>query len=154
VWRWDRALLLVAFAGPLRRSEVTALRTRDTVLTSEAILILHPRTLIIQRGSEAQTCPVAAVRAYLEATHIASGPLWRTSEATCDYVADDIGDTGGPGAFVFFTTRISIDGRHASLEAASYVSAAEVHQPARQSADRMVYASRCHDEGPCRVVDL
>ena len=73
----DRALLLVAFAGPLRRCEVTALRTQDTVLTSEAILVLHPRTLIIQRGSETQTCPVAAVRAYLEATHIVSGPLWR-----------------------------------------------------------------------------
>jgi hypothetical protein len=63
--------------GPLRRREVTALTARGTILTGEAILIRHPRTLVIQRGSEAQTCPVAAVRAYLDAAHIVSGPLWR-----------------------------------------------------------------------------
>jgi site-specific recombinase XerD len=73
----DRALLLVAFAGPLRRCELTALRTQDLILTGEAIVLLHPRRLIIQRGTEPETCPVTAVREYLAATRISSGPLWR-----------------------------------------------------------------------------
>lgn len=32
---------------------------------------------MIQRGSETETCPVAALRAYLDAAPIVSGPLWR-----------------------------------------------------------------------------
>jgi hypothetical protein len=32
---------------------------------------------MIQCGSEVETCPVAALRAYLDAAHIVSGPLWR-----------------------------------------------------------------------------
>ena len=73
----DRSLLLAGFAGPLRRREVTEIQYEGIVLTGEAIIIVHPRKLMIQRGSETETCPVAALRAYLDAAPIVSGPLWR-----------------------------------------------------------------------------
>jgi len=73
----DRSLLLAAFAGPLRRREVTEIQCDDIVLTGEAIIVLHPRQLMIQCGSEVETCPVAALRTYLNAAHIVSGPVWR-----------------------------------------------------------------------------
>ena len=73
----DRSLLLAGFAGPLRRREVTEIQCEGIVLTGEAIIIVHPRKLMIQRGSETETCPVAALRAYLDAAPIVSGALWR-----------------------------------------------------------------------------
>lgn len=81
----DRALLLLGFAGAFRRSELVALDLADLEETEEGFKITIRRsktdqeglgeTIAIIRGGT--TCPVKAVKAWLEAAGIAEGPLFR-----------------------------------------------------------------------------
>jgi integrase len=83
----DRALLLIGFAGALRRSELVGLDLEHLTWTKQGmrLLIVRSKTdkagqgaeLGIPRGQSPETCPVAAVRAWLRAAAIASGPLFR-----------------------------------------------------------------------------
>lgn len=86
----DRALLLVGFAGALRRSELVALDVADLEARPEglALTIRSSKTdpeargevLGIPRARRADLCPVAAVaawRAQLEAGAPVHGPLFR-----------------------------------------------------------------------------
>jgi len=82
----DRALLLLCFAGALRRSELVALNVEDIEETESGLRITIRRsktdqegagqTIAIVRGSVA--CPVAAVKAWLQAAGITSGRLFRS----------------------------------------------------------------------------
>lgn len=83
----DRAILLVAFWGALRRSEVTALditgRSPITITADGLILQLtatktsrKTETVAIPRG-QGPLCAVAAVETYLAASGIRQGPLFR-----------------------------------------------------------------------------
>src|SRR6185437_8241957 len=84
----DRALLLVGFAGAFRRSELVSLDCSDLAFTSEGLLIKlrrsktdqegQGRQIALPFGSNASTCPVAAMRAWLEAAAIAEGPVFRS----------------------------------------------------------------------------
>jgi integrase len=78
----DRALLLLGFAGAFRRSELVALNVED-LEADAAGLRIHIRhsktdqeglgaTIAVVKGSIA--CPVAALRVWLEAAGITSGP--------------------------------------------------------------------------------
>src|SRR5437764_569040 len=80
----DRALLLVGFAGAFRRSELVALNCED-IEESELgfkVTIRHSKTdqegqgqvIAIVRGSIA--CPVAALRAWLTAAGVTTGPVF------------------------------------------------------------------------------
>jgi site-specific recombinase XerD len=81
----DRALLLLGFAGAFRRSELVALDCEDVQETTEGlrVTIRHSKTdqerlgstIAIPRGVAA--CPVMALRAWLDAASITSGPLFR-----------------------------------------------------------------------------
>ena len=81
----DRALLLVGFAGALRRSELAALNVADLSFGDDGvkILIRHSKTdqegagqvVGITRGSK--LCPVQAIQAWLAAAGIATGPVFR-----------------------------------------------------------------------------
>ncbi len=81
----DRALLLVGFAGALRRSELVALNVEDLEEEPEGlrISIRHAKTdqeargqiIAIPRG--AMACPVAALAAWMTAATIVTGPLFR-----------------------------------------------------------------------------
>jgi site-specific recombinase XerD len=81
----DRALLLIGFAGALRRSELVALDVEDleeselgfkvTIRHSKTDQEGAAQTIAIVRGSVA--CPVAALKAWLEAAGITKGPLFR-----------------------------------------------------------------------------
>ena len=83
----DRALLLTGFSGGLRRSELAALDLEDVTWVAEgAVLTLRRsktdqqgrgRQVAIPRGSHPATCPIAALKAWLEAARITSGPLFR-----------------------------------------------------------------------------
>jgi integrase len=83
----DRALLLVGFAGAFRRSELVALDVADVALTPEGLLLTLRRSktdqegagrqVAIPFGSRAETCPVRALRAWLDATAITEGPVFR-----------------------------------------------------------------------------
>ncbi|HUD98327.1 MAG TPA: site-specific integrase [Bryobacteraceae bacterium] len=83
----DRALLLVGFAGGFRRSELAALRIEDLETTPDGLIVRlgrsktdpegQGRPVALPFGSDSQTCPVRAVRTWLEQAGIANGPLFR-----------------------------------------------------------------------------
>lgn len=83
----DRALLLLGFAGAMRRSELVGLDVSDVTAADEGLVVVIRksktdqegigRTIGIPFGSHEETCPVRAVRAWLEAAHLDEGPLFR-----------------------------------------------------------------------------
>jgi len=83
----DRVLLLVGFAGALRRSELVALDVEDIEQRDEGLVVRIRRSKTdpegagrlvgIPYGSHPATCPVRSVRTWLEATAISAGPLLR-----------------------------------------------------------------------------
>ena len=87
----DRAMLLVGFAGGLRRSEITGLdmgrdQTEDgrgwvEVLDGGLLVTLRGKTgwreVEIGRGSSPATCPVEALQIWLKFGRISQGPLFR-----------------------------------------------------------------------------
>lgn len=84
--RRDRCLVLLGFAGALRRSELVALEVRDLQWHTDG-LVLHLRsTKTDQEGTgrkigitvgSSGSCPVTATRCWLTATGIDDGPLLR-----------------------------------------------------------------------------
>ncbi|MER8931141.1 site-specific integrase [Mesorhizobium sp. M0859] len=88
----DRAMLLLGFAGGLRRSEIVGLDIgRDQTEDSSGWIEFFPdkgvlvtlrgktgwREVEVGRGSSDATCPVAALQTWLRLAHIAHGPLFR-----------------------------------------------------------------------------
>ncbi|MFU0505692.1 site-specific integrase, partial [Pseudaminobacter sp. NGMCC 1.201702] len=87
----DRAMLLVGFAGALRRSEIVGLdvgrdQTEDgsgwvEILDKGMLVTLRGKTgwreVEIGRGSTDATCPVVALQTWLSLARIAHGPLFR-----------------------------------------------------------------------------
>lgn len=81
----DRALLLVAFAAALRRSELVALNVDDVDIGTHGMLITlrrsktdqegQGRTIAVPAGKKLK--PVAVLRAWLKAAKITSGPIFR-----------------------------------------------------------------------------
>jgi len=81
----DRALVLLAFAGAMRRSEVCALQVADLTETADGfrVLIRHSKgdqesagqEIVVPRGTKLR--PVEAVRAWLDAARITEGPVFR-----------------------------------------------------------------------------
>ena len=83
----DRALLLVGFAGALRRSELVGIDVGDVRDTEDGLILSIRRSKVDQEGqgrlvgipygSRPETCPVRAVRRWLERADIVDGPLFR-----------------------------------------------------------------------------
>jgi len=83
----DRALLLLGFAGALRRSELVALDREDVRLTGDGLVLRIRQSkrdqegqgadIGIARGSRRETCPVRALEAWLRRAGIAYGPVFR-----------------------------------------------------------------------------
>jgi integrase len=83
----DRALLLIGFAGAFRRSELVSLDVEDLTFPTEGLLITlrrsktdqegEGRRIAIPHGTHAQTCPIRAIRAWLEASGITEGAIFR-----------------------------------------------------------------------------
>jgi integrase len=82
----NRALLLVGFAGALRRSELVALDVADIQPVTEGIIITLRRRktdqegrgteIAIPYGQSERTCPVLALRAWLATAGITAGPVF------------------------------------------------------------------------------
>jgi integrase len=83
----DRALLLLGFAGALRRSELVGLEVADVTEGADGLTV-HlrrsktdqegaGRTVGIPFGSNPATCPVRAWRAWLVVSGITEGPAFR-----------------------------------------------------------------------------
>jgi integrase len=87
----DRAILLIGFAGGLRRSEIVGLdcaaeQTQDgsgwvEILEKGLVATLRGKTgwreVEIGRGSTDATCPIVALEAWLKFARIGHGPLFR-----------------------------------------------------------------------------
>jgi len=84
----DRALLTLGFAGAFRRSELVALDVTDVSFTADGLEVALRRSKTDQEGtgrkvgipygSLRSTCPVRALRAWLEAAVITKGPVFRS----------------------------------------------------------------------------
>lgn len=83
----DRAVLLIGFATGFRRSEIVSLDLDDVVFGHDGIAVTlrrsktdqegAGRTVAVFYGGNPTTCPVRALKAWLEAAGITSGPLFR-----------------------------------------------------------------------------
>jgi integrase len=83
----DRALLLLGFAGAFRRSELVSLDVGDLAFTQDGLEVTIRRSKTDQEGQgrkvgipygmTPETCPVRALRAYLEASGITEGAIFR-----------------------------------------------------------------------------
>jgi integrase len=87
----DRAMLLIGFAGGLRRSEITGLDLgRDQTEDSSGWIEIFDKGLLVTlrgktgwrevevgRGSSDATCPVVAVETWIRFAKLAKGPLFR-----------------------------------------------------------------------------
>jgi integrase len=83
----DRALLLLGFAGALRRSEIVGLDAAHVRPTPTGLRLMIPRSksdtagegaeVGITLGSQADTCPVRALQVWLVAAEITDGPIFR-----------------------------------------------------------------------------
>jgi len=99
----DRALLLLAFAGAFRRSELSGLQFRDIRIGRRGVEVLLWATKTdqeglgcpvgIAHGEREATCPVRALRAWLRLRGEGDGPLFRRVYAS-GRVADDGGLSG------------------------------------------------------------
>ncbi|MDP9419478.1 MAG: tyrosine-type recombinase/integrase [Actinomycetota bacterium] len=82
----DRALLLVGFAGALRRSELVALAAEDLDEVDEGVVVTITksktdqegagRSIGVPYGSNLLTCPVRALDAWMQTARISSGPVF------------------------------------------------------------------------------
>jgi integrase len=83
----DRALLLIGFAGALRRSELVAIRCDDITRFDNGVEINLPRSKTDQEGvgrtvwiphaKDSERCPVAALDEWLTLSGIDGGPVFR-----------------------------------------------------------------------------
>jgi integrase len=82
-------LLLIGFAGALRRSELVALRVEDLRFEAQrgvVLIIRRSKTDVFGAGQEIgipagrDTCPVAALQLWLARAEISEGPIFRTIE--------------------------------------------------------------------------
>jgi site-specific recombinase XerD len=81
----DRALLLLGFAGAFRRSELVALDVADIDEGDAGLTVTIPRSKTDQEGTGRNfaiprgeaACPVAALKLWLDAAGITSGPIFR-----------------------------------------------------------------------------
>jgi integrase len=84
----SKALLLIGFAGALRRSELAAMRVEDLAWQRKGITIKLPRSKTDQEaagrevdilwGVSDQTCPVLALENWLKIARVKDGPVFRS----------------------------------------------------------------------------
>lgn len=83
----DRAILLLGFSMAARRSELVGLNVGDVEFTAEGAVVnvrrsktdqeARGRQIGIPFGSSPETCPVRALRTWITATGITTGPIFR-----------------------------------------------------------------------------
>jgi len=83
----NKAILLLGSAGGYRRSEIVGLNVEDLDFRANGLIITLRRSKTDQEGKgykkgipygkQVRTCPVRALKAWLEQAHIHSGPVFR-----------------------------------------------------------------------------
>jgi integrase len=87
----DRAILLVGFVGGFRRSELAGLDVPDVTFSEKGAVVMVRRSKTDQGGQglakevpfgrHPETCPVRALREWLDGGEIADGPVFREIDA-------------------------------------------------------------------------
>lgn len=119
----DRAILLIGFAGALRRSEIVRLTTEDVTFTAEGLRMIirtsksdqegRGHVKGIHYGDEPSTCPVRSLRSWLQTAEIHSGPLFRSIDRW-----DNISDSALSGQAI--ANIIKKAARRAGLDPSDY----------------------------------
>lgn len=79
----DRAVILIGFAGALRRSEIVSIDVEHLTHQPDSLRITLPQTktgpaeVVVLKGSARQTCPVRALERWIEASATQLGPVFR-----------------------------------------------------------------------------
>jgi integrase len=83
----DRSLLLVGFAGALRRAELVGLDVEDLAWTEDGLVVTlrrsktdqegEGRRVAIPLGSTPETCAARSLRRWLEVAKVSDGPVFR-----------------------------------------------------------------------------
>jgi integrase len=83
----DCAMLLIGFAGALRRSEIVGIDFEHLTFQPDSLRLLIPRSksdqkgagaeVVIPNGRDRQTCPVQALRRWLTVSATQYGPVFR-----------------------------------------------------------------------------
>lgn len=84
----DRALVLLGFVSAMRRSELVGLDVDDLEFVHDEGVIVHlrrsktdqeshGRLIGLPIGRHPETCPVMALKSWLQASSITEGPVWR-----------------------------------------------------------------------------
>jgi integrase len=100
----DRALILLGYAGALRRSELVALNVDDLTFVGGGVEFAIRRStmdqvaagcvLEVPFGRRLATCPVRAIRAWIEAAAIVEGPLYPRRRSPRERLAGETDTTG------------------------------------------------------------
>ncbi len=96
----DLALVLVGFAGGFRRSELTRMKVEDLTFEDEDAVVIRlpwlkarytdePHERRLCAANRRELCPVSALRTWLTAAHITSGPVFRAFTAGHEIVLTD-----------------------------------------------------------------
>lgn len=149
----DAAVLLFGFASALRRSELVALDLADVEETERGLLVTLRRSKADQEGaghvraipfgSDAATCPVRAVRAWIDAAGLEGGRLFRRV-GKGGHVGDRLSAAAVGRLVKAYAARAGLDasdfGGH-SLRAGFVTAAAERGASAERIADHTGHAS-------------
>jgi integrase len=118
--RRDRAIVLLGFAAALRRSELAALRVEDLRWSKEGLLVRIARSKTDQTGEGVDLavpyvgtqalCAARAVKRYLAAAAIESGPLFRSLTMQRDLGASSIGGRDVANLVKRLARRAGLDG--------------------------------------------
>jgi site-specific recombinase XerD len=119
----DRALLLVGFAGALRRSELVALDVADITEDDNGLRLLVRRSKTDQEGQTAlvgvpygsnpATCPVRAWRAWQQTAALETGPAFRAVNRHGAVSAQRLGDRAIANMIRRRALAAGLDGRFA-----------------------------------------
>ena len=98
----DRALLLVGFAAALRRSELVGLDVEDLGFEQAGVVLTLRRSktdqdgqgqvIAVPYGRYESTCPVLAVKTWLDASGITAGPVFRAVDRHGNIAAARLSD--------------------------------------------------------------
>jgi site-specific recombinase XerD len=131
----DRALLLVGFAGALRRSELVALNVDDIEETEGGLCVRIGRSKTDQEGQGAiiaivpgsVACPIKAIKSWLAAGKITDGPIFRQIVKGGRVTAGRLSDKSVVDIIKCYAQRIGLDAKSVaghSLRAGFLTSAA------------------------------
>lgn len=83
----DKALLLLGFAGAFRRSELVAVKVQDITFMPQGMVVFIPQSkgdqlghgnqVAIPYAPDPNSCPVVAVKRWIQGAQLYTGPLFR-----------------------------------------------------------------------------